>query len=183
MSNGGGDWVSKALDWLQKTSPHTMFTIFIVTGFALFLPNCWLERVHLQSFRDDHLVWIWIAFAFSGVSFVTLPFFGPNAWQKKILARWQTKRRLRNLATDEQVVLRQFVNENVSTHPFVTTDSAVSSLEADGILSVAQPATGITQGAGMFYYRIQHWMLKYLKKHPEAVGATLPQRKKHWWNR
>jgi len=181
MSNGGGDYFNKALEWFQKTSPHTMLTILIVTGLALFLPNCWLQWAHLEAFRNEHLAWIWIAFALSGVSFVTLPFFGPNAIQKRIFARAQAKRRLRNLASDEQDVLRDFVHENVSAHQFVTTQTAVSSLEADGILTVAQPSTAITQRMGVFYYRIKPWMLRYLKKHPQFVGATLPQQKKHWW--
>ena len=160
-------WFKALIEWF-KSPWKTLIVLALLCGLALFLPSCWLARIGLAEWADGHRVLEWGIFGFC---VLMLAVTGIESSGK----RWRMKHRLRHLATDEQELMREFVGRNVSTHHFVTYQAAVSSLEADGILSVARPATTITEDSGIFYYRIPSWMLRYLRKHRKYVGLS-PQK-------
>ena len=155
-------WFRALIEWF-KSPWKVLIVLAVMCGLLLFLPSCWLSMIGLEEWAEGHRVLEWGIFGFC---VLMLAVNGLEAVGKRL----RMKSRLKNLAADEQELLRPFVGGNLSTHHCVTYQAAMSSLEASGILTVAQPSTDITKDGGIFYFRIQPWMLRYLRQHPEHVG-------------
>ena len=150
-------------EWIK--SPRTLSIFGAVAALALFLPACWLETVHVYSAIDHYRAFLWLVFS---LCIVGLVFDGGTA----IFVRCKIKKRLHNLARDEQQVLADFVLNDVSSTRFAAHQAgATSSLVAAGILHVYSTTDPMNVDAGFIYYTIELWILRYLRKHMNCLGG------------
>jgi|SRR5579864_1002415 len=168
-TEGWAQAVSKIWD-LFKSAAHLVTTMCVLSALALFLPRHWLQTIGLAGIIEQYRPYILIVFICSVVYFLTRPFFGGDAWYRGWLCERRTKRRLAVLASDEKLLLRNFVRNNVSTFPSLMVLPGASSLEAEGILLPTRTEPNWASANGTLWYTIHDvWILRYLKKHPELL--------------
>jgi len=143
-----------------------MFVLVFLTGSALFLPAAWQRSIGTYDWTHSpsHLATEWIVFLFCSLYLLLSGI--------EIEGRhWARTRHLKNLASDEQLVLSQFYALNSCTCAFMPGDTGIHSLMKDGILEQAKDSHEFfkQKGQGAFYYSISPKTLRYLKKHPRLV--------------
>ena len=168
MSNGA-DIAFKILDRF-KPSPHTVAVVFVVSTAILFTPSNWLVLAHVIEFRSHYFTIFALVFFTSGVWLLLYPFLASDAWLHRTIAKSAMKDRLKKLATDEKTMLRVFAEQNMSTAQFPGIHAApAGSLSASKIIFSAPPLDRWAD-QGLYYFRIEPWILEYLKKHPRLLA-------------
>jgi hypothetical protein len=146
-------------EWIK--SVRTMSIAGTVAALALFLPAKWLEAIHMTPALDGAKPWLWLVFAvcISGIVYDS---------GNMVVIRERHKRRLRNLAFDEQDIMKRFVQRNGVTHDFHESDVPITNLLVrDKILSVGSPEM---TGRNMYHFSTEPWILEYLKTNRRFVG-------------
>jgi len=54
--------ISKVLEWIRLSTKH-LLAVALATGFLLFAPRGWLEKIHIKNFTDEFSIWIGILFS------------------------------------------------------------------------------------------------------------------------
>jgi hypothetical protein len=141
----------RLIDWLQERLKTTIIT-FVFCGVTLFA--CWfLQYQDILSLSKYLCVPFGLGFILSGSILVVL--LGDYC-----RLRWW---RLHHLAADERDVLRVYLENNVTTHPWVVADAKPKSLAMEGILIPAPHTQNVSKG--FMFYTIRPWILRYMRKH------------------
>lgn len=156
------DWLKAAIAWF-KVPTQTMLTFAIISAMAIFTPECTQVWAGTYEWTEMHRVLEW-GFLLGGTVFVLL---------SGLRALWNigtTWRYLKHLPADERKILGYYVTNNVRTHAWPASDSAVSTLASDGILELLQSHTRALEH-GIFFYRLKGWIFRYLVRHPRLVST------------
>ncbi len=144
-----------------------MAALSILSTVGLFLPRDWQLVMGIADWTAKYRVQEWMIFLF-GVIWVML------SGIQGLFSLENIRRKLHSLPKDQKEVLRYYVKEDVSAHPWFLAQTGPRSLECEGIL-VLLPKPAVSpqsepQLDGILNYRVKLWILKYLKKRPKLVS-------------
>lgn len=147
------DWLGKAIEVLKLPLKY-IWAVAITTGLLLFIPQAWLDRIHLTEFSDDHSTYIGAAFLVSTV--LVLIHFTGQIWgwtAKKFYFRKMRRMRsdaLNRLDPSEKAVLREFFIQAQSTLHLPIDHPTIAGLLAKGLLERVS-SVGENSLAGMLF--------------------------------
>jgi hypothetical protein len=159
MSETGGA-IAEVLKWI-RVSVRPVIVLLIVSVLALFIPSSLALKFGLNEWLQRFHPWIVLVFTCSFVWVLTYP-----------VERWyrtrQRKKRLQNLASDEQDALRPYIQNGKTIHTFSAWQNIglAKNLASLGILS----DTLGRDGGQNPHYAIDPWTYEYLRKNPDLVG-------------
>jgi hypothetical protein len=165
------EWINAVLEWAGKhLSWRWVFALCGATAVFLFCPPAYLIRFGLFDFRQKYFVWFVVTFVLTFFFLWTYPL----GWLKDKTVQflqWKTvlrqgKEVLRDLSPDEKALLSRFVRAKGSVLNLDITDGTVGVLSANGFIFQASKVGYMHRG---FPYKIQPWVFKYLKNHPECL--------------
>lgn len=162
--------VAKYVEWI-KLSPRYLLPIVLFTGFILFVPSDALEVFGLATLRKE-FAWLFGIFCLassallisSGLVFVCEWLYG--LWESRS-AEKELAQIIRNLSDQEKDVLRQYIEENITTLYFSFNNGVVGGLVAKNILFRSADV-----GYGKFPYNVQPWAWEMLKEYPELLDSN-----------
>jgi MFS family permease len=171
----GAEWINPVLEWAGKhLSWRWVFAICCVASIFLFLPQRYLIRFGLQEFSQKYHVWLAIAFLLTGAFLCTYSFswlrnvVTDSIQEKRFLRRG--KERLSDLSLDEKVLLRKFVHTGGSVLKLNIMNGTAQVLCHERLILPASLGRWHLGSLGTgFPYKIQPWVLKYLREHPECL--------------
>jgi hypothetical protein len=158
-------WLKNLVIWF-KTPVKLMIVLAILSAVGLFIPHHFQETMGIAEWTAKNRVPEWIVLIFS-TAWITVTCF-------EMLFEWgMIHRQLQSLPKDQREILRYYVSENVSAHPWYASNSAARALECEGLL-VMLPRVKVApenehQQDGILFYRIKPRVLRYLKRRPTLV--------------
>ena len=154
-------WLKALFEWF-RAPVKIMSAIAILSAIALFLPPHLQSVMGVAEWTEKHRLEEWMSFLFAAIwvaiSGVQSAFYRAKMW-----------RTLQHLPKDKKLVLRFYVEQNLSTHSWLAATPAASALEDDGILLPLR-SHDVTRKDGYFYYKVRPWVLRYLTKRPKLVA-------------
>lgn len=133
------DWFGKAIEILKLPLKY-IWAIVIASGLLVFLPQPWLNKIHLDHLSQDYSTSIGAVFLISSVLLLVTIVVGSWNWIiGKIHSKKWTKARLaaiHNLDLQEKSVLREFFLQNQSTLSLPVDQATVAGLIEKGVLRV-----------------------------------------------
>jgi hypothetical protein len=159
-------WLKALFVWF-KAPVKIMSALAVLSAIGLFVPHNLQSLMGIDDWTAKYRVQEWMLFLFgvtwTAISGLQAGFHRASLW-----------RQLQHLPKDQKEVLRFYVKENVSAHPWFVAQSGPRALQCEGLLFLL-PKPPISpqnepQLDGILHYRIKPWVLKYLRKRPKLVA-------------
>lgn len=170
------DWFTPILDWAGKhISWRWVVAICGVAALFLFLPQPILIRFGLLEFSQKNHALLFIVFLLTFAFLCTYVL----SWMQQTVSNEIRQRksirngktRLHNLSSDEKVILNKFVQAGGSVLNLDIMTGTAIVLREEGLIYA--PVIGGRWHIGRmhagFPYKIQPWVLRYLKHNPECL--------------
>jgi hypothetical protein len=154
--------IIEIIKWIRE-SIRPVVVILIVSALALFLPCSWLTNIGIAAWLQRYRPFAILFFAGSLVWLASFPV-------EQCYYGSQKKKRLHNLASNEQEALRPYILNKKTVHRFIWSADGgiVAHLEKSGIFSNVQMVEERSNYADV---SIDLWTHGYLFNHPELVGV------------
>ncbi len=156
-------------EWIK--SVRTMFVAGAVTALAVLAPPRWLEAIHIYPAVDRFRPLFWLVFAISATGLLYEVGKAILGAAERIFTWLKIRRRLHNLAADEQKILALYVREQISTWAWGVSDLGIPALVDAGVLYLATTIGSVHADGGVRYYTIKPWILKYVTKNKKLFRA------------
>jgi len=164
----GEEIIGKLIDHFH--SPKYLLVISIISGFLIFGEINLIYKLALLSFVETYRLWIGIVFLISsGFWLVDLIQLIINKIKNKYKILRNNKireERLKQLTTEEKVILGKYINSKTRTQKLVFSSGIVNELERYKIIYRSSDSVY----AGEVSYNIQPWAWDYLNKHKELLN-------------
>ena len=167
------------LEWLWKIPIAFLFTLSIVLGLIIFLPDHIADTLAVKDFRLTYRTFLGPAFLLT-VSF---------SLTKLLMWTWRFHQdrksfrhlveQLHELSPEEKGYLAQFIIRGINTIHVAVGDGVAGGLEAKGIIYRSSDAFNILEGPP---YNLQSWARKELSENPcllnGAIGRPMTNRER-----
>ena len=157
------DW-GKIVESL-KLPPRYVFALALAGALVLFLPDTFVNRIGLLTFRQRFLPFIGAITLLSSTLLVAHAGAFIVDWLKRRINLRAMQKSLKSLTAGEKDALRPFILDGENTRDFAVNDGVAGGLHARHILFPSSNAGY----AMMFPYNLQPWARDYLKKHPKLI--------------
>jgi len=164
--------LSKLLDTI-RLSPKYLVPIFLASGFLLFGPMQYTATLGLDGFVASYRSWVGLIFLLSSVLLLSHLLISIGSWVKRKLNEQKSlitaTNRLRNLTSDEKIVLRGYIFPQTKTQVLDLTDGIVNGLVHAEIIYQAAAVGSLREG---FAYNIQSWAWDFLNKNKHLLDDS-----------
>lgn len=171
--------LEKLIDILELSPRFFFLPIMLVTAFALFAPDTWLDFFAVMTLVSQNRSLLGVAFLVSAIFVLVSAGHSLYSWSKNTIESRQkhtrrlesTRKRLHNLTEDEKDLLRRYTQNGTRTQYFPIGDGVVRGLEVAGIIyipggsMVGSLLTGVA-------YNLKDVAWDYLQKHPEVLDSA-----------
>lgn len=174
------DWLNTLVEWAGKhLSWRWVFSVCCTSCLLLFLPQDYLGRFGLLDFTKKYHVWFGLTFLVTLLFLFTYPLAALYESAREALQGRRIlkhgKEGLRELAPDEKRLLARFVQADGSVIKLNIMSGTVRVLSAKGFIFQAANLGRLPEG---FPYKIQPWVLKYLKENPHCLAQQESSQKR-----
>jgi Super-infection exclusion protein B len=170
------DWLTPILEWTGKhISWRWVVAICCVAALLLFLPRVYLIRFGLLQFTEKNHALLFIVFLLTAAFLGTYVLSSLRRLVSDGIQRWKFLRngraRLHSLSADEKIIIRKFVQAGGSVLNLDIMNGTTLVLRDEGF--IYPPVLGgrwhLGRLHGGFPFKIQPWVLHYLKSHPDCL--------------
>ena len=165
MSSIAATWIKAILDAV-RLSWQIQFALFVASLAVVILPPSWsswlgvLELVNvIRSYCFMVALLMSVLLVINIAELITKHFYTNRNYMAV----------LRNLSTDEKLLLREYIEQDTKTQSFPMSHGVASGLRLQGVLFQASNLSHA--GSLTFPFNMQPWAWNLLKKHPELLDA------------
>ncbi len=155
---------------IQKLAPKGFVALFLFCAAIKLLPAWALSALGISALSDEHSLVIGLGLLISGALIVSHSIF--NTWEhfKPHFDGWvvmgKFRRHLSNLASDEKILLRRYLEQDQSTISFPINSGAATSLSAKKLIF---RSSNIASHYTNFPYTIQPGVREILENRPSIL--------------
>jgi hypothetical protein len=159
------EFIAKLIEWL-KLPPQILVALFLVSSICAFSHESFTDSLGITKFVSDYRTWFGVSFLFSVVTLATYPIAALYKWLLVLVnmnfQRAEVKEHLRALTKDEKEILRHYIDKNIRTKYFKSSNGVAKSLAKANVLYSASMVG--SHALGGYPYNIYPWVVAFLKK-------------------
>ncbi len=165
-----------AIGSFKPVAWRSAFAICLMTSAVIFMPEKFRETLGFAEIVEEQRTIIGLAFLLSSAISVIAMLDGVKHLASPIYVRWRYRKNLRGLiivlSRNEKELLREYLENDVSTLAFPISGGTAPFLEGKGILSRSS-SLGRPGSRDLFPYSIQPVALDIIRRNPELVADVI----------